>query len=454
MIPAMAAEPAPAGAPPAPPDAPGHRPVDAAAREQAGLAYVAVASFLASRVAPFGGFALALAGGTAPARAAARGGLRTGCGTTLAALVQSVAIMGPSRINVPLTQALSAPLLGWMEARGRGFAAQTVVCLLIRVAHVSALYVFFIWIVLGGLDAYAGGYDVFWSWVPGLPPGVAGALIFTAAGIVAWALAVSPFQVFLYRRALRRWPGEGDERSCAEVAAGDGAPGHRGDDAPPAEVLSAEGSARHSPRFDPRAVALAAGVAFTVLLLSTEPPVLAAVGGWLALAWLTARGERAFVLGGLVLALLLATGVLAGGLLAGLGTEETLGRTARAGLLVLVATWLRSAAGERGLRDVARRSLGRLRRVPSASQAAEVLDRLGGVRGLGVAARRLRDGLRGVRRRPGPLAGAILRWIAAEQAGFAPAGAPPPRRLRLRAPDAALLALVVATAATLPLMAL
>ncbi|HEV2770929.1 MAG TPA: hypothetical protein VGV40_12155, partial [Solirubrobacteraceae bacterium] len=168
------------------------------------------------------------------------------------------------------------------------------------------------------------------------------------------------------------------------------------------------------------------------------------------LAWLTARGDRTFLLGGLVLALLLATGALGGGLLAGLGAEETLRRTARAGLLVLVATWLRSAAGERGLREVAHRSLGRLRRVPSAGQAAEVLDWLGGVRGLGAAAGRLRDGLLGVRRRPGPLAGAILRWIAAEQTRFAPAAAPPQRGLRLRAPDAALVALAVATTATLP----
>jgi len=451
MIPAMAAEPAPAGAPPAPPHAPGHPPVDAAAREQAGLAYVAVASFLASRVAPFGGFALALAGGTALARAAARGGLRTGWGTTLAALVQSVAIMGPSRINVPLTQALSAPLLGWMEARGRGFSAQTAVCLLIRVVHVSALYAFLIWIVLGGLDVYAGAYEAVWSWVPGLPPGVAGALIFTAAGILAWSLAVSPFQVFLYRRALRRWPGD---EGHAAVAAGDGAPGRRGEEPPAAQRPSVEPvPARPSPRFDPRAVVLAAGVAFTVLLVSTEPAVLAAVAGWLVLAWLTARGDRAFLLGGLLLALLLATGALAGGLLAGLGTEETLRRTARAGLLVLVATWLRSAAGESGLREVARRSLGRMRRVPSAGEAAEVLDRLGGVRGLRSAAGRLRDGLRGAPRRPAALAGAILGWIAAEQARFAPAGAPPLRLLRLGAGDAALVALAVATAATLPLAA-
>jgi len=444
----MAAEPAPSAAPPAPPDLPGHPPADAGEREQAGLAYVAVASFLASRVAPVGGFALALAGGTALARAAARGGLRTGWGTTLAALVQSVAIMGPSRINVPLTQALSAPLLGWMEARGRGFSAQTAVCLLIRVVHVGALYAFFIWIILGGLDVYAGGYEAVWSWVPGLPPGVAGALIFTAGGIVAWALAVSPFQVFLYRRALRRWPQE--EGWCAEDTAGGGAAG-RGEGTPAAQAPSVGPiPAQPSPRFDPRAVALAAGVAFTVLLVSTQPPVLAAVAGWLTLAWLTARGDRAFLLGGLLLALLLVTGALAAGLLAGLGTEETLRRTARVGLLVLVATWLRSAAGERGLREVARRSLGRVRRVPSAAQAAEVLDRLGGVRGLGGAARRLRGGLRGVRRRPGPLAGAILGWIAGEQARFVPAAAPPLSRLRARGPDAALVALAVSTAATLP----
>ena len=85
-----------------------------------GLAHVASASFLASRVAPTGGFALALAGGVALARAAQRLGLRTGFGASLAAMLQTIAIMGPARVSIPLTQAITAPLLGRMEARGHG----------------------------------------------------------------------------------------------------------------------------------------------------------------------------------------------------------------------------------------------------------------------------------------------------------------------------------------------
>ena len=71
-----------------------------------GLGHVATASFLASRVAPTGGFAVALAGGVAIARAAQRGGFRAGAGTSAAAMLQTVAIMGPARIGIPLTQAV------------------------------------------------------------------------------------------------------------------------------------------------------------------------------------------------------------------------------------------------------------------------------------------------------------------------------------------------------------
>jgi glycerophosphoryl diester phosphodiesterase len=85
---------------------------------QAGLAHVATASFLASRVVPTGGYAVALAGGVALARAALVAGLRTGYGASIAAMLQAIAVIGPSRVSVPLTQALSAPLLGRMHARG------------------------------------------------------------------------------------------------------------------------------------------------------------------------------------------------------------------------------------------------------------------------------------------------------------------------------------------------
>ena len=63
---------------------------------------------------------MALAGGTALARVGAVHGARRGFGASLAAMLETVAIMGPARFGVPLTQAVSAPLLGAMEGRGRG----------------------------------------------------------------------------------------------------------------------------------------------------------------------------------------------------------------------------------------------------------------------------------------------------------------------------------------------
>ena len=84
----------------------------------AGPAHVATVSFLASRAVPSGGFWVALAGGTALARVAQRRGAREGYGASVAATLETVAIMGPARFGVPFTQALSAPLLGAMEGRG------------------------------------------------------------------------------------------------------------------------------------------------------------------------------------------------------------------------------------------------------------------------------------------------------------------------------------------------
>ena len=66
---------------------------------QAGLAHVATASFLASRVVPTGGYAVALAGGIALARAAQIAGPRIGYGASIAAMLQAVAVLGPSRIK-------------------------------------------------------------------------------------------------------------------------------------------------------------------------------------------------------------------------------------------------------------------------------------------------------------------------------------------------------------------
>ncbi len=403
----------------------------------AGLGHVATASFLASRVVPTGGFAVALAGGVAIARAAQRGGFRSGAGTSAAAMLQTVAIMGPARVGIPLTQAVSAPVLGWMEARGRGTIAQALAAAAIRLAHHVLGVLFYVWLILG-IDAYTGSYDRLLGWLPLLPDGRTGALIATALAILGWTVSASFVQAAVYRRGLGRWPAE---------------PPEAGERPQPASPPAARPAAP-APRFDPRAVLLASVVAFAVLVASTAWPLLAAVAVWLAAAWLIARGDTGPLRAGLILTVALAGTTLAFGLAGGLGLDVTLRRTARAALLVLVATWLRSAAGEDGLREVFRRILRRLRRVPVARETEEVLGALGSPGTLAASGRRLVERVRDVpSKQPVPLADAVLDWVAGEAGHHAPAPPEPPRVLRARLRDAALVVLALATALALPLAA-
>jgi hypothetical protein len=396
----------------------------------AGPAHVATVSFLASRVTPTGGFWIALAGGTALARVAERRGLRVGFGASVAAMLETVAILGPARFGVPLTQAVSAPVLGRLESRSVRFLPQFLACAAIRLVHNTLTTAFFIWVVTGGLDAYAGTYDSLARRVGIEGLGDGGALALTAAGLLAWAAFASAVQVGFYRRGLRRWPAVTTGASREE-----------------AEPTHAAGAM--PPRFDPRAIALAAAVAFALLLASTAWVLLAAVSVWLALAWALARPEREGVGTGLALAAVLSGGALVFGLGGGLGLGVAARRALRAALLVLVATWLRAAARAEGLREVSRRSLGRLRRLPAAPEAVQVLDRIGSERRLAAAGRALLDSLGGVAKRPTPVVDAVLGWVARESAAFRPARPRPPSSLRARAPDAALLA-----AAALPALAL
>ena len=131
----------------------------------AGPAHVAVVSFLAARAAPTGGFWIALAGGVALARLAERRGARLGFGASAAAMLETVAIIGPARFGIPLTQAATAPLLGRLEAREVRVALQVLACAVIRLLHNTATTAFFIWIITGGLDAYAGTYDALGRYV-------------------------------------------------------------------------------------------------------------------------------------------------------------------------------------------------------------------------------------------------------------------------------------------------
>jgi hypothetical protein len=398
-----------------------------AGEDTTGLAHVATVSFLGSRAAPSAPFWLALPGGVALARAAERRGWRSGYGASAAALLQTVAVMGPARINNPLTQAMTAPLLGRLEARRRPTWLQVLACAAIRLIHYTVLSALYIWVVLGGLDAYTGSYETLTGWLGFLPQGEWAALAIAAIGNVFWAAIYSTIQVLVYRRALRDWP------------QGVTPPG-----APPGE-----GSWRESGRFDPRAVALAATLATVLLLSSTAWPLLLGVGVWLAIAWACSRADSSAVALGAGLGAMLAIGALTGSLLAGLGLDQALRRGVRAALLVAVATWLRAAAGPEGLREVFRRGLRHLRRVPGAREASATLDGLDHGPRLVAAGRALAEALALVPKRPAPLADAVTAWVAGEAAGFraGPDGVRP--RLRLRPPDRVLVVFAILPALAL-----
>jgi hypothetical protein len=383
----------------------------------AGPAHVAVVSFLAARAAPTGGFWIALAGGVALARLAERRGARLGFGASAAAMLETVAIIGPARFGIPLTQAATAPLLGRLEARRVRVALQVLACAAIRLLHNTATTAFFIWVVTGGLDAYAGTYDAIGRRV-GIEIGTADALLLTAASLLGWAAFASIVQVLVYRRGLRDWEGResgSGEPPAAETVVADTA------GTPDAEA----GQGPRSRRFDPRAVALAAAVAFVLLLASTEWALLAAVAAWLALVWAVSRADPEPLPTGLLFAAILAAGALLFTLGGGLGADAALRRATRAALLVLVATWLRAAAGAEGLREVSRRALGRLRRVPSAPEAAQVLDGIASEGRLAAAGRALAAQLGSVRMRPLPVLDAVLGWVVREAAAFRPPPGPP-----------------------------
>jgi hypothetical protein len=334
-------------------------------------------------------------------------------------------------------------MLGRMEARGWRPLPQIATCAAIRLLHNTATTAFFIWVITGGLDAYAGTYDALGRRL-GLEVGTADALAVTLAGLLAWAAFASCVQVLVYRRGLASWDRLAGDRSDFDREIG----GKTQNGAGGAAAGRGRAAAR---RFDPRAVALAAGLAFALLLSGTAWALLGAVALWLGLAWLAARPEREPLAAGLVFAALLAGGAFAFGLGGGLGLDVATRRAVRAGLLVLTATWLRGAAGAEGLREVSRRMLGRIRRVPAAPEAALVLDQIASEGRLAAAARALERQLGGVEKRPLPFVDAVLRWVVHEAREVRP---PAPRaavRLRARPLDALLVVAAVVPVATLAL---
>jgi hypothetical protein len=410
-------------------------PTSSAPPETVGPAHVGVVSFLAARAAPTGGFWIALAGGVALARVAERHGARLGFGASGASMLETVAIIGPARFGVPLTQALSAPILGRLNAREVGFWPQLAACATVRLLHNAATTAFFIWVIAGGLDAYAGTYDAIGRRV-GIDVGTADALALTIVSLLAWAAFASTMQVLVYRRGLAAWP------------ANDG-----GEGPVPAQVVGIRSEKRTESRppgfFDPRVITLSAAVGFVLLLASTEWVLLGAVAGWLALAWAASRPDPEPVPAGLVFAGVLALGAFIFALGGGLGLEVALRRALRAALLVLVATWLRAAAGADGLREVSRRALARLRRIPSANEASSVLDSIGSEGRLAEAARSVAELVGNARLRPLPLLDAVLAWVVRESGSFTAAAPAPPQQLRARAADWALLG-----SAALPFLAI
>jgi hypothetical protein len=405
--------------------------------DAAGPAHVGVVSFLAARAAPTGGFWIALAGGVALARVAERRGARLGFGASAAAMLETVAIIGPARFGVPLTQALTAPMLGRLHARGIGFWPQLAACALVRLIHNAATTAFFIWVIAGGLDAYAGTYDAIGRRV-GIEVGTADALVLTAVSLLAWAFFASTVQVLVYRRGLRAWPPDDsiEERPdpgwSGKVAISATKPGHPG-------------------RFDPRAVVLSAVVAFALLLGSTEWAFLAAMTAWLALAWWAARADREPLRAGAAFAAVLAGGAFVFALGGSLGVDAALRRALRAALLVLTATWLRAAAGSAGLREVSRRALHRLRRIPSAPEASSVLDGIDSEGRLGNAARGLIERLNETRKRPSDLLDAVLTWVVREAGEFRPAARAQALSLDARPADYLLIASTLAPFLAIPL---
>jgi hypothetical protein len=360
----------------------------------AGLAHVATVSFLAARLVPSGQFWVALAGGVALARAGSRHGLRAGYGASAAAVIETIALIGPARVNGPLTQAFNAPLVGRMDARGRPFAAQLAACLSIRLVHYALLNVLFVWLVVGGLGAYVDSYDRVARFLRVLPTGGTAALVLTIVFSVALAAFYSTVQVLAYRRALRRWtvPDAVEEAPDAPI-----------DERPPPPTRGAV------------AVALVTAAAWVAMLASLSWPVLGIVAAALSVGVIAiGRERRAGMKLGVALAVVFAIGAAGPAVLGVVPAQEASRRAARAALLVLTAAWARSAAGADGVRSLFGGLLWALRAVPGAREAASLTAVLRSDSRLTAAGRDLVERLQGVETKPVPVADALTEWVVAE----------------------------------------
>ncbi len=360
-------------------------------RELGGMANVAALTFLVARAVPLG-WTVGVAAGVPLARAAQCHGARAGYATATASLVETTAIMGPARMGIPVPHAISAPLVGVLDSRGRAFLVLAAAAAAVRTAFYAATSTFSI-VVLIGLDAYLGTYDRARDAVSFLPAGTAAALLLTFASLVAWSGAAGLIQAWVIRRGLSRWEDEA-------VAAAAGSP-----TAP---------AAAPAPRPHAGAMVLGAVVGFVAALASTDVRALAAIAIVLGVAWALGPADGRSVLRGVAIAAPLALSTLGFGLVGGIGSDAALRRSARVALLVLIAVWVRSAAGSEGLRRVSLLAVARLRRVRMLAETAAVLGAATPVDDLPASGRRLVGRLRAVRRRPVPVVDAALGWVAEE----------------------------------------
>ena len=148
------------------------------------------------------------------------------------------------------------------------------VCGAIRFVQNAITIAFFIVVLSGGLDTYTDTYDSIAGRLPLLPEG-------SQAALIADARRAGGLDRVRQRRAGARLPARRSQLArdrpsrAAATLAGAGA-----------EATSA----RYT--FDPRAVALAAAIAFAVLIASTAWAVLASVAAFLVVASIAARGDR------------------------------------------------------------------------------------------------------------------------------------------------------------------
>ncbi|MGI8413367.1 MAG: hypothetical protein ACR2LV_08480 [Solirubrobacteraceae bacterium] len=355
------------------------------------MANVAALTFLAARAVPLG-WTVAIAGGVPLARVAERDGARAGYAAAGASLVETMSIMGPARMGIPIPHAASAPWLGALAGRRKGFLVLALAGSLVRLLYYGVTSTISILLIVG-LDAYLGTYQHVRHLVGILPAGRSWALILTAVATGAWSLGAGLIQAWVIRRGLRRW---------SQASAGIEAPAPAADPGRPAPPRRAG------------TMVLVALAGFAAALASTDPRAIGALSLALAVVWFFTRAGTRDLLRGLALAAPLALSTFGFGAFGGIGTEMAAQRAARVTLLVLIAVWVRAAAGSEGLRDVSLRVVRRLARFPALGLAAAVLGASAGIGDYGQGARRLGRCLGAARRRPVAVVDAALSWVAEE----------------------------------------